>query len=94
MVENNQKVEITGTASKQVVPESHTITEVDDISLLPDRIPPPSPKIIDYWAVKGLYDFHDSVVKSLDAKSAIQKVGWKCTPAIFERRNGEVVISS
>ena len=52
--------------------------------------------LIDYWAVKDLEDLHHSNVKSLEAKSAIQKVGRKCTPAIFECRNqnGEVVIRS
>lgn len=39
-------------------------------------------ELIDYWAVKGPEDLHHSDVKSLDAKSAIQKVGRKCTPAI------------
>ena len=32
-VNNYQNVEKTGTASKQVVPGSHTITQADDISL-------------------------------------------------------------
>ena len=41
-------------------------------------------------------DHHHSDVKPLDAKSALHKVGYKCTLAMFERRNrnGEVGISS
>jgi len=51
-------------------------------------------ELIDYWTVKDLEDLHQSGVKSLDAKSAIQNVSRKCTPAIFERlnRNREVVL--
>ena len=96
-VENDQNVETTDTASKQVLPESHTNTQVDDISLWSEHM---TKEFIDYWAVKGAEDLHHNDVKSLDAKSAIQKgannVIRKCTPATFERRNrnGEVVIRS
>ena len=43
--------------------------------------------------MKDLGNPHHSDVKSSDAKSAIQKVARKCTPAIFKRRdqNGEVL---
>ena len=92
-VENDQNVEKTGTASKQVVPENDTITQVNDISLCPERMPK---ELIDYWIVKGAEDLDHSDVKSLDIKSAIQQVSRKCTPDMFERRNrnGEVLIYS
>ena len=78
---------------KQVVPAFHTITQVDDISLWPERTPK---ELIDYWAGKCLENLHHNGIKSLDAKFAMQKVGCKCTQGMFERwkRNGEVVIRS
>jgi len=89
MVEYEQNVEKISCASKQVVPESHT--QVDDISLWSERM---LKELIDYRAVKDPEDLHHNDVKSLDAKSAIQNVGRKCTTAMFEgrNRNGEVVI--
>ena len=71
--------------------EFHTITHVDGISLWPERM---LKELIDYCAVKDHEDLPQIDVKSLDAKSAIENVGRKCTPAIFEQRNrnGEVVI--
>lgn len=87
-VEVNQHIEETGTASKQVLPESHTNPHVDDIGLWPVHI---TKELIDYWTAKGPQDLHHSDVKTLDAKSAIQIVAdnasRKCTPAMFERRN-------
>jgi len=50
MVEHEQNVEKTGSASKPMAPESHTITQVDNISLWPEHRPK---ELIDYWAVKG-----------------------------------------
>ena len=96
-VENDQNVENTDTASKQVLLESLTDAQVDDISLWPEHM---TKELIDYWAVKGAEDLHHSDIKSLNAKSAIQKGAnsgiRKCTPALFTRRNrnGEDVIRS
>ena len=96
-VENDQNVENTDTASKQVLLESLTDAQVDDISSWPEHM---TKELIDYWAVKGAEDLHHSDIKSLNAKSAIQKGAnsgiRKCTPALFTRqnRNGEDVIRS
>ena len=79
-VENDQNVEKTDTASKQVLPESHTNTQVDDISLWPEHM---TKSFIDYWAVKGAEDLHHSDVKSLDAKSAIQKRCKQCHSEMY-----------
>ena len=77
--------------------ESLTDAQVDDISLWPEHM---TKELIDYWAVKGAEDLHHSDIKSLNAKSAIQKGAnsgiRKCTPVLFTRRNrnGEDVIRS
>ena len=87
-VENDQNVKNTDTASKQVLLESLTDAQVDDISLWPEHM---TKELIDYWAVKGAEDLHHSDIKSLNAKSAIQKGAnsgiRKCKPALFTRRN-------
>ena len=64
-----------------MVPESHTNTQSDDIRIWPERMPK---ELIYYWDVKGPEDLHHSDVKSLDAKFAIQKVGRKSIPVMFE----------
>lgn len=51
----NQNIEETGTASKQVLPESHTNPHVDDIGLWPVHM---TKELIDYWTAKGPQDLH------------------------------------
>lgn len=66
-----------------MLPESHTNPHVDDIGLWPVHM---TKELIDYWTAKVPQDLHHSDVKTLDAKSAIQKVAdnvsRKCTPEL------------